>query len=496
MSERPSIILIILDSARRDMFGCYGCGDGLTPNFDRLAAEGMLLWDHYAAGCGSAQAHVSTFTGQHSARHRMVHNLCEVREDLLAMPRLLRELGYRTYGHSKASFIPPAGGHEDLFGLDEMWYPGKTAAPARGGGARDRLLDLLRRWPWGFNTAKRLYGAMLGRERQLAASARYFDGHASFRYVRDRLVEHRGEAPVFAYSTILHPHTPYYPPKPYLDRFFHGRKVPAEALDILGNFHAYANGDFGEAREGIEALKLCYKADLLYGDEQLGQWADELAGQGVLDESILVVTSDHGELFGEHGLANHGASVWEPLYATPCLIRYPKKIPAGTVVRGLTSALDLMPTVFSLIDRADWLRDRTTLDGMVIDPAAPPEADRVLVVDSPPAVLPERFKQYPKLLHLLSIIVRAARTHDYKYIWQSDGRRMLFRTGTPEEPEHDLLASRPEIADELHGRLVAFYEAIDPDFVMEHYPVNIGRTAGALMTNPAVRQELKRLGYM
>ena len=115
--DQPSIILIILDSARRDMFGCYGSSLGLTPNFDRLASEGMLLWDHYAAGCGSAQAHVSTFTGQHSARHRMVHNLCEVRDDLLAMPRLLRELGYRTYGHSKASFIPPAG-HEDLLVFD------------------------------------------------------------------------------------------------------------------------------------------------------------------------------------------------------------------------------------------------------------------------------------------------------------------------------------------------------------------------------------------
>ena len=493
--DQPSIILIILDSARRDMFGCYGSNLGLTPNFDRLASEGMLLWDHYAAGCGSAQAHVSTFTGQHSARHRMVHNLCEVRDDLLAMPRLLRELGYRTYGHSKASFIPPAG-HEDLFGFDEMWYSGKASARARSGGVRDHALDLLRRWPWAFNTAKRLYGTMLGRERQLEASARYFDGHASFRYLRDRLAEHHGSAPVFAYSTILHPHTPYYPPKRYLDRFFHGRPVPAQALDIQANFHAYANGDFGEAREGIEALKLCYQADLVYGDEQLGQFADDLAERGILDESVLIVTSDHGELFGEHGLANHGASVWEQLYSTPCLIRYPKAIPAGTVVRGLTSALDLMPTAFSLIGKEEWLADRTTLDGEPLRLDTQVDPDRALIVDAPPAVLPERFKQYPKLLYLLSIIARAARTSEFKYIWQSNGQKLLFRTGTPEDDQHNVLEEYPEIADDLHSRMVAFYEAVDPEFVIEQYPVAIGRTAGALMTNPAVRQELKRLGYM
>lgn len=490
---KPSVILIILDSARRDVFGCYGSADGLTPNFDRLAAEGMLLWDHYAAGCGSAQAHVSTFTGQHSSRHRMVHNLCEVRDDLLAMPRLLRELGYKTYGHSKASFIPPAG-HEDLFGFDELWYSGKPSLGARSGGLRDRTLDVLRAWPWLFEMTKRLYSRLLGRERQLAAAARYFDGHASFNYLRDRLVDRRGEAPVFAYSTILHPHTPYYPPKPYLDRFFHGRPVPAAALDIQANFHAYVNGDFGESREGIDALKLCYKADLVYGDEQLGRFTDALRERGVLDESILVVTSDHGELFGEHGLANHGASVWEEIYATPCLIRYPPAIPAGTVVRGLTSALDLMPTIFSLLDRTDWLSDRTTIDGMVIDPAR--VRDRALVIDSPPAVLPERLKAYPHLLYLLSIISRAVRTSDYKYIWQSDGQRMLFRTGTPEDAAHDIIETHLQVADALHAELVAFYRAIDPDFVIEQYPIAIGRTAGALMTNPVIRKELKRLGYM
>ena len=59
-----------------------------------------------------------------------------------------------------------------------------------------------------------------------------------------------------------------------------------------------------------------------------------------------------------------------------------------------------------------------------------------------------------------------------------------------------MLEEYPEIADDLHSRMVAFYETVDPEFVIEQYPGAIGRTAGALMTNPAVRQELKRLGYM
>lgn len=489
----PNIVLIILDSARRDMFGCYGAPYGLTPNFDRLAGEGMLLWDHYAAGCGSAQAHVSTFTGQHSARHRMVHNLCDVRPDLVALPRLLRSLGYKTFGHTRASFIPPAG-HEDLFGFDEMIYPGKASA-RRTSSMRDRLLDQLRRSPAVFNALKRTYGAVRGRERQLAASARYFDGHSSFAYLRERLLEWKGRAPVFAYSTVLHPHTPYYPPRRYLDRVFNGERPHPQAIDIQSNFHAFMNGDLGDAREGLESLKKCYMADLLYGDEQLGTFTAELEAAGVLNDSILIVTSDHGEMFGEHGVVNHGATVWEQLFATPCLVRFPRRISAGTTVRRLTSALDLVPTVFELLDRSEWLSEQTTIDGEPISPDMPQD-DRALIVDSPPAVLPERFRKYPNVLYMLSIISRAVRTSCYKYIWQSNGQHSLFRVGEPEEPAYNRYQSQKADADRLHQAMVDFYRGIDPNHRLDQYPIQLSRTVGARMTNPVVREELRRLGYL
>jgi arylsulfatase A-like enzyme len=489
----PNVILIILDSARRDVFGCYGGAGGLTPTFDTLASEGMLLADHYAAGCGSAQSHVSIFSGQHSARHQMVHNLCDVRPDLITLPRLLRALGYKTFGHTKASFVPPAG-HEELFGFDEMVYPGNTSARSSPGW-RDRAVDALRRSPGLFNTAKRAYTAVRGRERQLAAAARYFDGHASFRYLRDRLVEWKGTAPVFAYATVLHPHTPYFPPRKYLARVFDGDPIHPQAFDIQANFHAYMNGDFGDASEGMAALKKCYLADLLYGDEQLGTFVDELAAAGILDNSILVVTSDHGEMFGEHGVANHGATVWEELFATPCLIRYPRAIAPGTVVKRLTSALDLVPTILSLIGKREWAEEQTVFDGQTIDPSVGPD-DRCLVVDAPPAVLPERFRKYPNVLYMLSVISRAVRTSAYKYLWHSNGQRALFRVGDPEDDAHNQYATNRTEADRLHDRMVNFYRSIAPDHRLDTYPISLSRTVGTRMTNPVVREELRRLGYL
>jgi hypothetical protein len=120
----------------------------------------------------------------------------------------------------------------------------------------------------------------------------------------------------------------------------------------------------------------------------------------------------------------------------------------------------------------------------------------MLVLDSPPAVLPERFRKYPNTLYTLSILFRAVRSTEYKYMWQSNGIRRLFKVGDPEEPAHDHLDAHPAVAEALHAAMVRFYEDIVPGYDIAQYPVVISRAVGARMTNPAVRDELKRLGYM
>jgi hypothetical protein len=125
------------------------------------------------------------------------------------------------------------------------------------------------------------------------------------------------------------------------------------------------------------------------------------------------------------------------------------------------------------------------------------EADaRSLVVDAPPAVLPERFRKYPNVLYMLSIISRAVRTSGFKYIWQSNGQHALFRTGEPEDAVHNRYESDPAAAQRLHDIMVAFYRHIDERYRLDQYPIALSRTVGARMTNPVVREELRRLGYL
>ena len=136
------------------------------------------------------------------------------------------------------------------------------------------------------------------------------------------------------------------------------------------------------------------------------------------------------------------------------------------------------------------------LDGRSICGESQELSDRVLVVDAPPLVLPERLKKYPKAMANALVFQRVVRTLKYKYIWQSSGQHFLFHAGDPENSSHNCYATEPEVVDQLHQEMMTFYLAINQDFKVDEYPIILGKTAGAHLTDPVIRQELIRLGYL
>ena len=104
-------------------------------------------------------------------------------------------------------------------------------------------------------------------------------------------------------------------------------------------------------------------------------------------------------------------------------------------------------------------------------------------------------KAMPALLRG-SVFQRVVRTLDYKYIWQSNGDHYLFRVGEAETPENNRYQSAVDVVRDLHQKMLCFYESIDANFKIDEYPIVLGRTAGAYLTNPLIREELKRLGYL
>lgn len=493
--NKPNIILIVLDSARRDFFGCYGNNEGLTPNIDALAKDSMVLYDHYASGCGSAQAHVSLFLGQHSVRHGVVHNLSEMSPDIVALPKILKNAGYNTYGHCMASFIPPAG-FEDLFGFDEFYYPGKESTSEKKG-LKQILVDGLRKNPRLFNMVKNTYKKIKGPAATLKASALNFDGKCSLDFLRKRLLNNKNNGPIFAYTTLLHPHTPYYAPDWCLKQVFGKSPIDPVAFEIQSDMHGWVNGNFGDVPNAIDSLTKLYKAELLYADHLVGEFVRWLKMHGLFEDALFIVTADHGEMLGEHHLLNHGATVWEEIQRIPGIIHFPKKQEQGTIFKYLSSGLDIMPTILDAVGLSDTMKSITVCDGVSLTNKALDWDDRHLIVDAPPLVLPQRLRAYPKVVSRGSIFYRAIRNSKYKYIWQSNGKEFLYPVGVKEDDDsNSVLDETRENAQDMYKRMINWYLQINQKFKIDEYKINMGGTAAKKMTNPIIRQELKKLGYL
>ena len=155
----------------------------------------------------------------------------------------------------------------------------------------------------------------------------------------------RDDRPFFAWLNYFDPHDPYYAPPPY--RTWYGDK-PAQGDP--GSFGVVGASDWGGilSPEETQWQMDAYNSSIAYLDAQLGALFDALRSAGVYDDTVIVVTSDHGEAFGEHDLYGHANSLYRESLHVPLIIRYPKSIPAGQRVAHVVSLRDLAATISDL----------------------------------------------------------------------------------------------------------------------------------------------------
>jgi arylsulfatase A-like enzyme len=168
--------------------------------------------------------------------------------------------------------------------------------------------------------------------------------HKSARAITDRFLEWQADArarPFFAFLNYFDAHAPYLPPDSLIGRF--GPPRGGRALDDLSSRAQWTP-------EEIDRERAAYEASLASIDHQLGRLFDALEARGIADNTIVVVTGDHGEQFGEHGLMDHGNSLYRPLLEVPLVVRFPGSVPAELRVARPVSLRDVASTLADLAD--------------------------------------------------------------------------------------------------------------------------------------------------
>ena len=324
---RPNVLLLVLDTVRAWSLGLYGYARPTTPRLQEWSARGALFERVLTAAPWTTPSHAVMFTGHYPTELSVSWDRpLDGRFPTLA--EVLERAGYATAG-----FVGNFTQAGSPTGLDRGFihyedYPATPISILRRTGLLRRLFALDR------------VGRLVGRRPMVEATA-------AERLNRDLLswVAARNGKPWFAFVNYNEAHGPYLPPAPYDTLYFPG---PAPTVDRYWDNLLRAYGPPPVSIEDLAISVDAYDGAITYLDREIDALLRELEAQGQLTNTIVVVTSDHGELFGEHGVIAHGNSLFLPVLRVPLLFIAPGRVPAGSKIGSLASLRDLPATLLEL----------------------------------------------------------------------------------------------------------------------------------------------------
>jgi arylsulfatase A-like enzyme len=323
----PNVLLVTLDTLRADHVSSYGYKRTTTPNIDRIAREGVLFENAFANSSWTLPAHASVFTGRLPYEHKadwwepLTSKYPTIAEALTAR-------GYLTAAFTaNTSYVAPEWGLARGFSHFE----------AHGSSLIDDATNTVFGKKIALTLLPRLgYFDIPGRKRASQVNQEFF-----------RWLDRANGAPFFAFLNFFDIHDPYLSVKSYRTRF---SDEPTEG-DLV-NFQFQANTfrrkpvlSDQEINSEIDGYDSC----LAYLDAQMGELFTELAKRGLDKNTIVIVTSDHGEAFGNHDLFGHGNSLYLETLHVPLIFYWPTHLPAGSRVPDVVSLRDIPSTLMELL---------------------------------------------------------------------------------------------------------------------------------------------------
>jgi arylsulfatase A-like enzyme len=405
--------LITLDTTRWDHLSCYGYAEKTTPAIDALASEAMRYSHAMTPSSWTLPSHASIFTGMLPTHHRAHFSFDEnvdpqsiegpmfysLHPELPTLAEELKKAGYKTAGIIAAPLLAAKFG----FGRGFDYYNDRLPI----GEGFERNADEVSTLAIGWLNEYRAEG---------------------------------GETPFFLFLNYFDPHSPYQPPAPWGNP-----EVAEEQYDLYsGKYSGVLSGarDLTDSEHNL--LLAQYDREIRFMDNEIGRLFEEMKRQGLYDSTMIIVTSDHGETFGEHRLLEHGRALYEELVRVPLIVKYPSKGARKAVINRRVSILSIGPTI---LKHAGAPLPKTA------HPVSLDDDDQVLIAEiyrdiSWIVAFGDRFERDQKTVY----------DGNHKWIWDSRGKHELYDVAKDPGEEHNLWGTLPGIERKFEAELAPLIE--------------------------------------
>lgn len=347
----PNVLLITVDALRADHVGACGNEWIETPWMDLLARHSVMFCAAYPQQPQTNPSLASLFTSTYPAVHGVrVHMVDRLADSFDTLAEILQRVGYTTAAIIPWTSLEPAfSGFHQGFSTYEAFVENepevlKNPATAALAGVYRRVTDQLAIG----SAVESVLGMRQGTEAEIDGRADVTAGAAV-----QWLANHR-RSPFFLWVHFFDPHYPWTPPSPWAelyDRTYTGRYDGS-----MGFVYEMREGVFAPDARDVEYLRALYAAEVSYADHYIGQLLGYMAREGILDNTIVVLTADHGEGLGERGTAwptgmywLHGDDLYDPGTRMPLIIHDPRRRSARLFKHVPVESVDVMPTVLELV---------------------------------------------------------------------------------------------------------------------------------------------------
>jgi len=429
----PNLVLISIDTLRRDHTSVHGYGVKTTPNLEALASDGVRLNRAYSHTPTTGPSHTTMLTSLYPMAHGMLKNGERLSASVTTLAEILRGQGYATAAFVSSYVLAPVFGLNQGFdSYDASFEPSSKNGCGCSSSQEERCADEV-----------------------TASVLDWFE------------VNSKRTQPFFLFIHYFDPHAGYDPPP--------GFGAPSIADDS-------SLSPLLRLERRIED----YDGEVRFTDQQVGLVLKEIDQRGLRNDTLVVVTSDHGESFGENGVIGHGVALYETMISIPLVLRFPGTIPPGLSSDEPVGLIDITPTILDLIGVEIGGRG---FQGKSLVPLITGKRKAELDV---PIFLQRR--------HYTTPVVRgvrvegsqfAVRTKDWKYVEDGQGQaRLLFNLSDDPGELKNLVADRPAQVKRLSTMVKVWKKRNEPSHPLAEQP---GVSEGI---SPKDLEHLRALGYV
>jgi len=522
--NRPDVLLIVLDTLRADRLSCYGYSRDTSPHLDAFAESAVLFERAISPAQWTIPAHASLFTGEYPTTHMMTQIYDQYGDQQVALAELLAEAGYHTVSFCNNPLLGVVENGLDR-GFREIYNyggalpnrpPVSDARPRPFGRLVQRLGRLLRRVTTPLQDLFAHNDALL----RLALHPRIvplWQRHVNFKgntalSLRDAAgylrTWHRKSArqPIFTFVNLMETHLPYGPPPRFVRKFAPYYKKDREARDFMQEYnkkHYQWMIPLSEPLTPLQdrVLNDLYDAEVAYEDHLLRHLFEYLDQPEVRENTLVVITSDHGEGLNNHHFVGHSLVAYDDLVRVPLIVRYPDRYPEGKRVGQPASTRRVFHAALEAagVDPACNGADGASVEvealslsraagdsdpeaGIVFSEAFTPDTLITLMESNDPQAI-DRFR--------CRSMRRAAYREQYKLITVADQPDELFDVIEDPAEVNNLIVERPDVTADLDRRLGLFLSEAE-----SRRPGNRETAQMCLEDEAELIERLRGLGYI